>query len=126
MLYTKNSYSIQYDATILCKEVTSEVHQRRTIRGWPQNLWIGTVKSQGIEHNTGKSQKQVIHPDALITPREAANDFDDYASMTKEQLIEELMKARIRETRLKKGYMVKGVGAAKEYVPIGKESIKWY
>ena len=96
MLYTKNSYPIQYDATILCKEVTSEVHQRRTIRGWPQNLWIGTVKSQGIEHNTGKSQKQVIHPDALITPREAANDFDDYASMTKEQLIEELMKARIR------------------------------
>lgn len=44
----------------------------------------------------------MIHPDALITPREAANDFDDYASMTKEQLIEELMKARIRETRLKK------------------------
>ena len=44
----------------------------------------------------------MIHPDALITPREAANNFDDYASMTKEQLIEELMKARIRETRLKK------------------------
>ena len=39
----------------------------------------------------------MIHPDALITPREAANDFDDYASMTKEQLIKELMKARIRE-----------------------------
>ena len=55
-----------------------------------------------IEHNIGKSQKQVIHLDALITPREAANNFDDYASMTKEQLIEELMKARIRETRLKK------------------------
>lgn len=85
---------------------------------------ISYEESQGIEHNSGKSQKQVIHPDALITPREAANDFDDYASMTKEQLIEELMKARIRETRLKKGYMVKGVGAAKEYVPIGKESIK--
>ncbi len=85
---------------------------------------ISYEESQGIEHNTRKSQKQVIHPDALITPGEAANDFDDYTSMTKEQLIEELMKARIRETRLKKGYMVKGVGAAKEYVPIGKESIK--
>ena len=57
---------------------------------------ISYEESQGIEHNTRKSQKQVIHPDALITPGEAANDFDDYASMTKEQLIEELMKARIR------------------------------
>ena len=77
-----------------------------------------------IEHNSGKSRKQKIHPDALIIPGEATNDFDDYASMTKEQLIEELMKARIRETRLKKGYTVKGVGAAKEYVPIDKENIK--
>lgn len=85
---------------------------------------ISYEESQGIEHNPGKLQKQVIHPDALITLGEVANDSDDYTSMTKEQLIEELMKARIRETRLKKGYMVKGVGAAKEYVPIDKENIK--
>ena len=85
---------------------------------------ISYEESQGIEHNSGKSRKQKIHQDALIIPGETTNDFDDYASMTKEQLIEELMKARIRETRLKKGYTVKGVGAAKEYVPIDKENIK--
>lgn len=85
---------------------------------------ISYEESQGVEHNPGKSQKQGIHPNALITQVEASNAFDDYASMTKDELIEEVMKARIRETRLKKGYMVKGVGAAKEYVPIDKESIK--
>ena len=85
---------------------------------------ISYEESQGIEHNSGKIRKKAIRAARLITPGEPANSSDDYASMTKEKLIEELMKARIRESRLKKGYMVKGVGAAKEYVPIGKENIK--
>ena len=38
-------------------------------------------------------------------------DLSEYASMTKEELIQELVKSRIREARLKKGYEVKGVGA---------------
>lgn len=63
---------------------------------------ISYEASQGIEHNPGKSQKQGIHPTALITHVEASNAFDDSASMAKDELIEELMKARIRETRLKK------------------------
>ena len=44
--------------------------------------------------------------------------------MTKEQLIAELMKSQIREARLKKGYMVKGVGADKEYVLFDNKNIK--
>ena len=44
------------------------------------------------------------------------SDLVEYASMTKEELIEELMKAKIRESRLKKGYMVKGAGADKKYI----------
>lgn len=36
--------------------------------------------------------------------------MEEYESMTKEELIQELVKARINETRLKKGYEVKGDG----------------
>ena len=37
-------------------------------------------------------------------------NLEDFESMTKEQLIQELVKARITEARLKKGYEVKGDG----------------
>ncbi len=40
-------------------------------------------------------------------------DLSEYESMTKEELIKELVKSRISEARLKKGYEVKGDGAAK-------------
>lgn len=54
-----------------------------------------------------KQQKcNIIHPNA---PALSANT-DDYQSMTKEELIRELLKARIAEARLKKGYAVKGDG----------------
>lgn len=40
----------------------------------------------------------------------APTGMEDLESMTKEQLIQELVKARITEARLKKGYEVKGDG----------------
>ena len=43
------------------------------------------------------------------TPVISAN-MEDYQSMSKEELIHELLKARIAEARLKKGYAVKGDG----------------
>ena len=38
-------------------------------------------------------------------------DLSEYESMTKDELIKELVKSRISEARLKKGYEVKGDGA---------------
>ena len=40
---------------------------------------------------------------------------EEYEAMTKEELIHELVKARIREARLKKGYEVKGDGSVIRY-----------
>lgn len=37
--------------------------------------------------------------------------IEDYKEMSKDELIEELIKSRIREARLKKGYEVKGDGS---------------
>ena len=43
-------------------------------------------------------------------------NLEDMEAMTKEELIEELIKARIAEARLKKGYEVKGDGSVLRYV----------
>lgn len=45
--------------------------------------------------------RQEAHPKGL----------GEYTNMSKEELIEELVKARIKEVRLKKGYEVKGDGS---------------
>ena len=58
-----------------------------------------------------------IRPDS---PALSANT-DDFQSMTKEELIRELLKARIAEARLKKGYAVKGDGTVILY---GKKNTK--
>jgi transposase len=47
--------------------------------------------------------------------------MEELESMTKEQLIQELVKARITEARLKKGYEVKGDGTVILY---GNRNIK--
>lgn len=53
---------------------------------------------------------------ASVRQFETPPNLEDYQSMTKEELILELMRSRIREVRLKNGYEVRGVGADKEYV----------
>ena len=44
--------------------------------------------------------------------------------MTREELMEELIKSKINEARAKKGYMVKGDGANKEFIPLDKKNSK--
>ena len=51
-------------------------------------------------------------------------DISDYESMTKEELIRELVLSKINEARAKKGYEVKGVGVEKEYIVYGSKNTK--
>ena len=81
-------------------------------------------QSQGIEHGSSRAQKDPVDTAVLITPGEPVSTSEDYSSMTREELIEELMKSKIREARLKKGYLVKGVGADKEYILLDSKSTK--
>lgn len=53
-----------------------------------------------------------------------SSDMDTYMSMSKEELINELIKAKANELRAKKGYEVKGVGANKEFIPINSKNSK--
>ncbi len=52
------------------------------------------------------------------------SSLKEYEAMSKEELIDALVMARINEARLKKGYSVKGSGVEKKYLPIDSGNIK--
>ena len=55
---------------------------------------------------------------------ESTPGYEEFDSMTREELIGEIIKARINEARAKKGYLVKGDGAEKVFEPIGNRNTK--
>ena len=61
---------------------------------------------------------------AITKAAAAPAGTEEYEAMTKDELIHELVKARIVEARLKKGYEVKGDGAQKEYIPLDSKNTK--
>ena len=61
---------------------------------------------------------------AKTNTKPAPEGIEDYESMTKEELIDALIMARINEARLKKGYMVEGVGAEKKVIRFVRKNTK--
>jgi transposase len=51
-------------------------------------------------------------------------DIEAYQAMSKEELINELIKAKANELRAKKGYEVKGDGANKEFIILNRRNSK--
>ena len=65
----------------------------------------------------------------VITVNEVKNkssivDYEVLKSMSKDELIDELIKARANEERAKKGYQVKGGGQEKEFIILKKTNSK--
>ncbi len=73
-------------------------------------------KSQGIALKSQSASTSSI--------RLTSSDMESYMSMSKEELINELIKAKANELRAKKGYEVKGVGANKEFIPLNNKNSK--
>ena len=73
-----------------------------------------------------KSQGRALQPHSTSTSsiRLTSSDMESYMSMSKEELINELIKAKANELRAKKGYEVKGVGANKEFIPLNNKNSK--
>ena len=86
----------------------------------------GISKSLAAKYATDYRRENGL-PVRTSTPRtpemkaimlKSSNDsfhLEDYQSMTKDQLIEELIKSKINEARAKKGYEVKGDGSIIHY-----------
>ena len=59
----------------------------------------------------------------IVLPEDKTG-YGEFDSMTREELIGEIIKARINEARAKKGYTVKEDGAQKVYEPIVNKNTK--
>ena len=68
--------------------------------------------------------KRIAKDGRTVKQSETPPGFGEYQSMTKEELILELMHSRIREARAKKGYEVKGVGAEKVFILLDSKNTK--
>ena len=77
----------------------------------------------GISEQSARDYMRLYRDSEQLPPKQAAKHsisapsfqtppagIEELESMTKEQLIQEILKARITEARLKKGYEVKGDG----------------
>lgn len=51
-------------------------------------------------------------------------DYSDLESLSKEQLIDEIIKERVEAERAKKGYIVKGDGQEKEFISLKSQNSK--
>lgn len=65
------------------------------------------------------SEMQVVSSKPSSNP-----EMDEYMSMSKEELIRELILSKANELRAKKGYEVKGAGANKEFIPLNNKNSK--
>ena len=59
-----------------------------------------------------------------LVKQELPLDIEAYKAMSKEELIDELIRAKVNEARAKKGYEVKGDGAGKEYISLNNGNSK--
>ena len=76
--------------------------------------------ANNLPPKTQKRRKKMF----AAMPNKPAAEPEEYESMTKEELIRELLRAKIREARLKKGYEVKGAGADKVFILLGSKNTK--
>lgn len=68
-----------------------------------------------------------INPKSKKAIKSEADNEDEISrlsSLSKEELIDEVIKAKVGEARAKKGYEVKGGGGNKEYVILNNKNIK--
>lgn len=64
------------------------------------------------------------HPISANISNQSLDDIERYMSMTKEELIKELILSKVNEARAKKGYEVKGVGANKEFISLNNKNLR--
>lgn len=51
-------------------------------------------------------------------------DYNDLSNLSKEELIDEVIKARVEAERAKKGYTVRGGGQGKEFISLKNQNLK--
>lgn len=109
-------------------QIGKEVHEHKyTYNGAAAHYGLSfpTVSNYVREY---RASIGLIRPNATIEEQKifASNNLElDYLStLSREQLIDEVIKAKVGEARAKKGYKVKGGGRNKEFVTLSNKNTK--
>lgn len=88
--------------------------------------WANEYKRSIGDLNVPPKQYQPRGISSNIIKQEVVNEdeISRLSSLSKEELIDEVIKAKVGEARAKKGYEVKGGGESKEYVILNNKNIK--
>ena len=71
-----------------------------------------------------KTDKTDWHEQKKKEDASDAWNIESYRAMTKEELINEIIRAKVNEARAKKGYEVRGDGTNKEFVSLSRKNSK--
>ena len=139
VIFVQQMYNERHENTYVvqtCPQARQEAAMKYTLE---ERLEIGrriydgeisryeAAEQFGINDQTARNYMRMYQDANQLPPKQGKragstlllkNDhagIDDLAAMTKEELIHELIKARITEARLKKGYEVKGDGTVVLY-----------
>jgi transposase len=105
-----------YDSELSCNDAAEQYDINYTTARDYMRLYRDTYHLPPKKHYVRSGSG--IHK---TVSNEAVPNYEEYKSMSKEELIHELVMARINEARLKKGYEVKGDGSVILY---GQENTK--
>lgn len=85
-----------------------------------ENYLMKYKKFAGIPPKKHSTEKE----DTVTVLKDEELDIDSYRKMSKDELIDELIRAKADVLRAKKGYEVKGSGAEKEFSPLKGRNLK--
>ena len=88
--------------------------------------YVAMYKEANGINGTRSLSKENPAPKQPFREHRTPKDFDieDYKAMSKEELIDELIRSKVNEARAKKGYEVKGDGANREYISLSNKNTK--
>lgn len=121
MKYTKDE-RIDIGRQVVTRELTrQEAMAKYDIGSTCMDKYIRLYKeSAGIP----TKQPVLSSKHSMLSNSSTSDDIDAYMKMSKEELINEIIKAKANELRAKKGYEVKGAGANKEFISLNNKNTK--
>lgn len=110
-----------YNGELTVKQAMELLGSSRNLVYYWKNEYLKSVGKQAPKPNNSQSK-----PISTSIKDEVANEdeISRLSSLSKEELIDEVIKAKVGEARAKKGYEVKGGGANKEYVILNNKNTK--
>ena len=122
MKYTKEE-RIDIGRQVFTHELThKEAEQKYGVAKSGIDRYVQDYKiANGIPIKSGSGGS--VSP-VLVNKSSQTLDIEAYKAMSKDELINELIRAKVNEARAKKGYEVKGGGASKEFISLNNKNSK--